>query len=99
MPTPELSRSGRVTVTVLLLLCALLGGCIAGINAFAMAWTAGERHSSTSQVIATVIAFSIPAAITTALTFRRPAYALLILALVAAPTFQLYPAANKNSNI
>ncbi len=97
MSLPEPISKRRIAITALVLLSSLVGGVVVGVNGFAMAWTSGERHSSTSQVMAAVFAFSIPAALTLVLTYVRPAYAIVIFTLVAAPTFlMLYPAADMN---
>ncbi|MBA4031745.1 MAG: hypothetical protein C0478_12770 [Planctomyces sp.] len=97
MSTSDSIPKDSVVVTVLVLFFAFFGGFIAAGNGFAMAWTAGDRHSSTSQLMATIVAFSIPAAITLVLSCARPAYAILIFVLVVSPTFlMLYPTADKN---
>ncbi|ODA28511.1 hypothetical protein A6X21_12435 [Planctopirus hydrillae] len=97
MSLSEPASLKRLAISVLILLSAIAGGVVVGVNGFAMAWTASERHSWAAQVMAVVFAFSIPAAMTLALTYVRPAYAIAIFALVAAPTFMmLHPAADMN---
>jgi hypothetical protein len=97
MSLSEPASLKRIAITALVFLLALVGGVVVGVNGFAMAWTSGERHSSTSQVMAAVFAFLIPAALTLVLTYVRPAYAIVIFTLVATPTFlMLYPATDMN---
>lgn len=97
MSLPKPISKRRIAITALILLSALVGGVVVGAHGFAMAWTSGERHSSTSQIMAAVFAFLIPATLPLVLTYVRPAYAIVIFTLVAAPTFvMLYPAADIN---